>query len=163
MNMNSLHDAMVNELKDLLSAEQQITKALPKMAKHANSPRLRSAFEEHLEQTNAQIERLEQVFKLLDEPSKSKKCEGIAGIIEEGEEMLKKDADPAVLDAMLIAAAQKVEHYEIASYGTVCAWASQMGHDDVCDLLNETLDEEKQTDVKLTELADNVNPDAASM
>jgi len=157
MATSTLQDAFVDELKDLLHAERQLSKALPKMAKCANSPALRAAFEEHLHQTNGHITRLEQVFQNLDVKPKSKKCDGIAGIIDEGEKLLKKDAEPSVQDAMLIAAAQKAEHYEIASYGTVCAWAGQLGNSRACELLGETLSEEKLTDDKLTKLAESIN------
>jgi ferritin-like metal-binding protein YciE len=161
--MNNLREALINELKDVLSAEQQITKALPKMVKNAKHPKLRAAFEEHLEQTNDQIDRLEQVFQKLNVPVKAEKCDGIAGIIEQGEKLLKKQARPEVLDAILIAEAQKVEHYEIASYGTMCAWAEQLGDNEICDLLNQSLEEEKATDERLTKLASSVNPQAVAV
>jgi ferritin-like metal-binding protein YciE len=161
MAMKNLNDALVDEMKDLLSAEQQISKALPKMIKHANSPQLRTGLEEHLQETKDQMERLEKAFKMLEVTARAKKCEGIAGIIAEGEELLKKEAEPSVQDAILIAAAQKVEHYEIASYGSVCAWAKQLGLDDVASLLAESLDEEKRTDQKLTKLASRVNVQAS--
>jgi ferritin-like metal-binding protein YciE len=150
----SLNDLLIEELKDLYSAENQLVKALPKMAKGANSAELRQGFEDHLEQTRKQVERLEEAAQMLDASLKGKKCKAMEGLIEEGKELLSEDADPAVLDAGLIAAAQKVEHYEIASYGTVCTWARELGLTDVADLLAETLEEEKATDEKLTELAE---------
>lgn len=151
--MANLEEAFVDELKDLLHAERQITKALPKMAKKAENPQLRKAFEEHLKQTEEQISRLEQVFELLGKPARTKKCEGMEGIIGEGKEVM-QEAEEDVVDAVLIAAAQKVEHYEIASYGTVCTWAEELGCEkQVIDLLRRTLSEEKETDEKLTKLA----------
>ena len=154
--LKSLDDLLVHELQDIYHAEGQITKALPKMAKAASHPELRAAFEEHLEQTEGQIERLEQVFKLLGLPAKGKKCDGMAGLIEEGKKMMEEDADPAVKDAALIAAAQKVEHYEIASYGCVCTYAEMLGYEQVHELLGQNLDEEETTDEKLTVLAENL-------
>lgn len=152
--LDSLHELLVEELKDLYSAENQLVKALPKMAKGATSPELRQGFEDHLEETRQQVERLEQVAELLDASLKGKKCKAMEGLIEEGKDLLGEKADPAVLDAGLIAAAQKVEHYEIASYGTVCTWAKELGLTEVADLLGQTLEEEKATDEKLTELAE---------
>jgi ferritin-like metal-binding protein YciE len=157
-----LHEALVKELRDVLSAEKQITKALPKMAKNASNDELRAAFEEHLEQTEHQIERLEKVFELLELKPRSSKCEAMSGLIEEGKEILEEDASPGAKDAMLIAAAQKVEHYEIASYGTLCTWAKILGRDDIERLLQETLDEEKETDEKLTLLASDINKEAVA-
>jgi ferritin-like metal-binding protein YciE len=152
--LKSLEDAFVHELQDLLSAEQQLVKALPKMAKKASTPELREAFEEHATMTENQVERLKQVFESLGRNSKAEKCEGMSGIIKEGESLMSsKNAEPEVLDAELIAAAQKVEHYEIASYGTVCEWAEQLGFNEAHDLLGQTLAEEKETDAKLTRLA----------
>lgn len=151
--MTHLEEAFVEELKDLLHAERQITKALPRMAKKADSPELKKAFEEHLKQTEEQIVRLEQVFELLGKPARAKKCEAMEGIIGEGKEVM-QEAEEDVLDAVLIAAAQKVEHYEIASYGTVCTWAEELNCDKkVVDLLKRTLSEEKETDERLTKLA----------
>jgi ferritin-like metal-binding protein YciE len=154
--LNSLDDLLVHELQDIYNAEGQILKALPKMIKAASHPELQSAFEEHLEQTEGQVERLDQVFKLLGVPAKGKKCEGMAGLIEEGKKVMEEDADPSVMDAALIAAAQKVEHYEIASYGCVCTYAEMLGYDQVHDLLGQNLEEEEVTDEKLTELAESV-------
>jgi ferritin-like metal-binding protein YciE len=154
--LNSLDDLLVHELQDIYNAESQILKALPKMIKAASHPELQSAFEEHLEQTEGQVERLDQVFKLLGVPAKGKKCEGMAGVIEEGKKVMEEDAEPAVMDAALIAAAQKVEHYEIASYGCVCTYAEMLGYDQVHDLLGQTLEEEETTDEKLSMLAESV-------
>ena len=158
----TLHDAFIDELRDTYDAEKQLTKALPKMAKAASSPDLRAAFEEHLEETRAQIERLEQVFENLDEKVRGKHCDGIAGIIEEGKAVMEEDFDEATMDACLIAGAQRAEHYEMAAYGTLIAWAKAMGHMDAVDLLQQTLDEEKAADEKLTSLAEGgINQGAA--
>src|SRR3954463_6887890 len=154
--LNSLDDLLVHELQDIYHAEGQILKALPKMIKAANHPELQAAFEEHLEQTQGQIERLDQAFKLLGMPAKGEKCEGMAGLIKEGNKMMEEDADPAVMDAALIAAAQKIEHYEIASYGCVCTYAEMLGYEQVHDLLGQNLDEEEMTDERLTVLAESV-------
>ena len=154
--LNSLDDLLVHELQDIYNAENQILKALPKMIKAASHPELQSAFEEHLEQTEGQVERLDQVFKLLGVPAKGKKCEGMAGLLEEGKKVMEEDAEPSVMDAALIASAQKVEHYEIASYGCVCTYAEMLGYDQVHDLLGHNLEEEEVTDEKLTELAESV-------
>lgn len=154
--LKSLDDLLVHELQDIYHAEGQITKALPKMIKAATNPELQAAFEEHLEQTEGQIERLEQVFKLLGLPAKGKKCDGMAGLIEEGRKMIEEDAEPSVKDAALIAAAQKVEHYEIASYGCVCTYAEMLGYEQIHELLGQNLDEEETTDEKLTVLAESV-------
>src|SRR3954464_12350757 len=154
--LNSLDDLLVHELQDIYHAEGQILKALPKMAKAASHPDLQSAFEEHLEQTEGQVERLDQAFKLLGVPAKGRKCEGMAGLIEEGKKMMEEDAEPSVMDAALICAAQKIEHYEIASYGCVCTYAEMLGYDQVHDLLGENLEEEETTDERLSILAENV-------
>jgi len=154
--LKSLDDLLVHELQDILDAERQITKALPRMAKAAAHPELKAAFEEHLEQTEGQIERLAQVFKLLGLQAKGRKCDGMAGVIEEGKKMMEEDGEPSVKDAALIAAAQKVEHYEIASYGCVCTYAEMLGYEQVHDLLGQNLDEEETTDEKLTVLAESV-------
>jgi ferritin-like metal-binding protein YciE len=135
-------------------AERQLTKALPKLAKAATSPELREAFETHLEETQGQIERLEQVFESLEEKVRGKHCDGIAGIIEEGKSIMEEDFDETTMDACLIAAGQRAEHYEMAAYGTLVAWAKAMGHTEAADLLQETLDEEKAADEKLSELAE---------
>ena len=161
--LSSLEDLMVHELQDIYNAEGQILKALPKMTKAASHPELKSAFEEHRLQTEGQVARLEQVFKLLGIPAKGKKCEGMAGLLEEGKKTMAEDAEPSVLDAALIAAAQKVEHYEIAAYGCLCTYAEMLGRDEVHDLLGQTLDEEEETDQRLTALAETViNVDAES-
>jgi ferritin-like metal-binding protein YciE len=158
----TLHDAFLEELRDTYDAENQLTKALPKMAKASTSPELRAAFESHLEETRGQVERLEQVFASLDEKARGKHCEGIAGIIEEGKAIMQEDFDEATMDASLIAAAQRAEHYEMAAYGTLVAWARGMGHTEAERLLQETLDEEKAADEKLTSIAEGgVNQEAA--
>ena len=156
MALESLHDLYVEELRDLYNAENQLLKALPKMAKAASDPNLRAAFEEHLEVTRGQVDRLDRIFKRLGERPTGKKCVAMQGLIEEGKEMMAEDAGPAVLDAALISAAQKVEHYEMAGYGCVRTYARLLGYDDAADLLQETLDEEGEADHKLTELAETV-------
>jgi ferritin-like metal-binding protein YciE len=161
MEMDSLRELYVEELKDLWSAETQITKALPKMMKAATNPKLKRAFNTHLKQTERQIKRLERIFKELDESPRGKKCIGMEGLIKEGQELIKEKPEPDVLDAGLIAAAQHVEHYEMAGYGCVRTWARQMGEERHAELLQETLDEEEQTDRLLTELAESeINIDA---
>lgn len=149
-----LHEAFIDELRDTYDAERQLTKALPKLAKAASSDELRTAFESHLEETTGHVDRLERVFEVLGERVRGKHCEGIAGIIEEGKGILEEDFDAATLDACLIAAGQRAEHYEIAAYGTLIAWARGMGHTEVADLLEQTLDEEKAADDKLSKLAE---------
>lgn len=156
MSLDSLNDLYVNELKDLYSAENQLLKALPKMAKAADAPELRAAFEEHLEVTRGQVARLETIFAELGEKARGKKCKAMEGLIEEGKELLGEDADPAVLDAALISAAQKVEHYEIAGYGCARTYARLLGYEDAARLLQATLDEEGEADKKLTGLAETV-------
>ncbi len=151
--LNSLEHLFLMEVKDLYNAEKQITKALPKAAKKASSPELKSAIEEHLEQTEGHINRLEEVFKILGESPKGRPCAAMKGILEEAGEVMGQKAEPAVRDAAIIGAAQKVEHYEIASYGTVVQWAKQMGREDIKRLLGQTLDEEEKADLKLSELA----------
>jgi ferritin-like metal-binding protein YciE len=159
--LTSLDDLLVHELQDIYNAENQITKALPKMVKAANHPELQAAFERHLDETEAQIERLEQVFKLLGVPAKGRKCDAMAGIIDEAKKMMDEDASPNVLDAALIASAQRVEHYEIAAYGCVATYAEMLGYDQVHKLLGQTLNEEEMTDQKLSELAESIiNVDA---
>jgi ferritin-like metal-binding protein YciE len=163
MKLTNLEDLFVQELKDLYSAENQITKALPRMAKAASSPELKNAFQEHLEVTRNQVQRLEQIFQDLGVNPRGKKCVGMEGLIEEGKELLENDADEAVIDAGLLAAAQKVEHYEMAAYGTVCAFAKLLGNDDAADLLSQTLEEEKETDLRLSQIAEqSVNVQAAN-
>ena len=154
MALKTLEDALVAELEDLLSAETQITNALPKMAEKATNPKLKTVFEKHLKETEGQIERLNQAFALLGKKATSKTCEATKGILKEGSEIMAEEADSDVMDAMLIGAAQKMEHYEIATYGTVCTWAEILGLDEVHDLLGETLDEEEETDDSLSELAE---------
>jgi ferritin-like metal-binding protein YciE len=150
----TLHEMLVDEIKDLYHAEKQLTKALPKMAKAANHEDLREAFEMHLEETHEQIARLEEVFEALGEKVKAKPCPGMAGILEEGKDTMNEDAEGAVMDAALIAAAQRAEHYEIGAYGTCAEWARLLGLDEVASLLETTLEEEKATDKKLTALAE---------
>jgi ferritin-like metal-binding protein YciE len=152
--MQSLRDLFVEEIKDLYSAEQQITKSLPKMAKAAASPDLKQAFTEHLEQTQGHIQRLEQIFEACGVSGKGKKCEGMEGLLKEGAEMVGVKATPGVKDAGLIGAAQRVEHYEIAAYGTARAFAKHLGDHDSAKLLQETLAEEGETDKKLTKIAE---------
>ncbi|HEX8553049.1 MAG TPA: ferritin-like domain-containing protein [Abditibacteriaceae bacterium] len=156
MELTSLKDALHEELKDLYSAEQQLAQVLPKMAEAATNAQLASAFTRHLEETQGHVARLEQAFGLLGEKAEAHTCQAMKGLLKEGQEIMSEDAEPEVLDALLIAAAQKVEHYEIASYGTVCSWADQMGFKDIKDLLGQTLEEEEATDKKLTKLAESV-------
>jgi ferritin-like metal-binding protein YciE len=159
---STLHDAFVDELRDLYNGEKQITKALPKMIKHASSEELRTALENHLEETMGQIERLEQAFEALDEKARGKHCDGIAGILEEGKAIMEDDFDETTMDACLIAAGQRVEHYEMAAYGTLVAWAQAMGHQNIARLLQASLDEEKAADEKLSAIAESgVNQGAA--
>ena len=160
MEMESLKDLFVEELKDLYSAENQILKALPKMIKKASSKELKSGFEQHLKETQVHVERLEKIFKELDESPRGKKCKGMEGVIADGKELMEEDADPDVMDAGLIGAAQHVEHYEIAGYGCVRTYAELLGHSNFASLLQKTLDEEKATDEKLTKLAQNINVEA---
>jgi len=151
---NDLHELFLEECADIYNAEQQLIKALPKMAKAAESDELRRGFEEHLEQTREHASRLEQLVEQLGESLQRKTCQAMKGLIEEGEEIMKEQKGTSALDAALISAAQKVEHYEIASYGTLVTWAEQMGHDEAVELLRETLQEEKSTDEKLTQVAE---------
>jgi ferritin-like metal-binding protein YciE len=158
----TLHDAFVDELRDTYDAEKQLTKALPKLAKAATNAKLRAAFETHLRETQGQIARLEQVFESLDEKVRGKHCDGIAGIIEEGKSIMEEDFDETTMDACLIAAGQRAEHYEMAAYGTLVAWAQAMGRTEVVKLLQQTLDEEKAADKKLSGLAEGgINQGAA--
>ena len=158
MKENNLKELYLDELHDLFDAEQQLIKALPKMAKAATSDELRQGFEEHLEQTKGHARRLEQIFKSMGETAKGKKCKGMAGLVSEGSEMLKEDFEGEVKDAGIISAAQRVEHYEIAAYGTVRDFANLMGESEAASLLEQTLNEEKETDRKLTELSEEINP-----
>jgi ferritin-like metal-binding protein YciE len=160
----TLHDAFIDELRDTYDAERQLIKALTKLAKAASSPQLRKAFETHREETQGQIERLEQVFEGLEEKVRGKHCDGIAGIIEEGKSIMEEDFDETTMDACLIASGQRAEHYEMAAYGTLVAWAKAMGHDEAAVLLQQTLDEEKAADEKLTALAEGgINRGAADV
>ncbi|HSK79743.1 MAG TPA: ferritin-like domain-containing protein [Thermoanaerobaculia bacterium] len=160
MEIDSLRKLYVDELKDLYSAEKQILQALPRMAKKATNPQLRQGFERHLEQTRMQVERLDRIFELLGKSPRGKKCKGMEGLLEEGKEMMQEDMDDDVMDAALIAAAQRVEHYEIAGYGTVRTYAELMGEKEHAKLLQQTLDEEGQTDKELTRLAQSINVEA---
>jgi ferritin-like metal-binding protein YciE len=157
MSNEGLEELYVDELRDLYSAENQLVKALPKMAKAADSDELRQGFEEHLEQTKGQVQRLETIFKSLNESPKGKKCMGMEGLVKEGGEVMKEGFEGALMDAALIGSAQRVEHYEIAAYGTACEFAQILGESEHASLLNETLHEEKETDEKLTELAKGIN------
>jgi ferritin-like metal-binding protein YciE len=159
--LRTLDDLYTDMLKDLYSAEKQLVKALPKLAKNAQSPDLQKAFQEHLKQTERHVERIERIFSDLGGSPRGEKCVGMEGLVAEGNELLQEDTDPDVLDAGLIAAAQKVEHYEIASYGTVRTWAERLGHNSAAQLLQQTLDEEGDANKKLTEIAEShVNMEA---
>lgn len=161
MALESLQDLLVHELRDLYSAENQLTHALPKMAKAATTPELQQAFQTHLQETNGHVQRLEQIFESLGVSSRGPKCKGMEGLIEEGNDMIKEKAEPDVADAALITAAQRVEHYEIAGYGGARTFAQMLGMTDVAQMLEQTLDEEKQADDKLTSIAEGwVNPSA---
>ncbi|MFZ3329014.1 MAG: ferritin-like domain-containing protein [Candidatus Acidiferrales bacterium] len=160
MQQQALRDLYIDELRDIYNAETQMVKALPKMAKAATSEELRSGFEEHLEQTRGHVSRLEQIFEALDEKPTGKKCAGMEGLVKEGSEMIGDDFEGEVKDAGLIGAAQRVEHYEIAAYGTVRAFAQILNERQAVDLLTETLEEEKETDKKLTQLAGEINVEA---
>lgn len=161
MKENALKELYIDELRDIYNAENQLTKALPKMAKAATSDDLRAGFEGHLEQTKGHVERLERIFKELGEKPTGKKCKGMEGLVKEGEEMIKEEElEGEALDAGLISAAQRVEHYEIAAYGCVRTYAKLLGQDDAAELLEQTLGEEKETDQKLTMLAENINVEA---
>lgn len=153
MSLETMEDLYVDELKDLYSAETQIVKALPKMAKAASSPKLRQGFEEHLKQTEGHVQRLEQIFEKLGKSPRGKACKGMQGLLEEGEELIEEEGASEVKDAGLIAAAQRVEHYEIAAYGSVRTFAQELGDNEAVSLLQQTLDEEAATDEKLTKLA----------
>jgi ferritin-like metal-binding protein YciE len=163
MKLDNLRKLFVEELRDLYSAENQLVKALPKMATGASSEELKQALEDHLEQTQGHVERLEEIFEQLDETPKGKTCKAMKGLVEEGSEILEEDGEDSVVDAGIIAAAQKVEHYEIASYGTVRTWAGLLGENEAAELLQETLDEEGEANKLLNKLAqDIVNPEALS-
>ena len=156
---NPLHKAFLDEVADIYNAEQQLIKALPKMAKAAQSEPLQEAFESHLKETEQQAQRIEEAMESIGESLQRKKCKAMEGLLAEGKEMMEDYKDDPALDAVLIAAAQKVEHYEIASYGTICAWAEQMGHQEALDLFKQNLGEEKAADEKLTTIAE----DAANL
>jgi len=161
MKLDTLEKLYVEELRDIYNAENQLLKALPKMAKGASSPDLKDAFETHLRQTETHVERLEQIFSELDESPKGKTCHGMKGLIEEGSEILKEDGEESVLDAGIIVAAQKVEHYEMAAYGSVRTFARLLGQEKAAELLQTTLDEESETNESLNQLAETmVNPEA---
>jgi len=161
--LNTFDDLFVEQLQDLYDAEQRLTKALPKMAAAAHNTALKSAFQDHLRQTENHVTRLEQVFKLIGKSAQSKTCEAMKGLVTEGDEVISASGDPDVKDAALIAAAQRVEHYEIAGYGTARTFAQRLGRQDAARLLQETLDEEAATDKKLTTLAEqSINPKAAT-
>lgn len=161
MEINSLRELYVEQLRDLYDAENQLIKALPKMAKEASSDELRQGIEEHLEQTRGHAERIEQIFEQLGEKPKGKKCKGMQGLLEEGKETLEEDTEEDTKDAAIIAAAQRVEHYEISGYGTARTYANLLGENEAAELLEETLNEEKETDQKLTQLAEEINVEAA--
>lgn len=164
MSLDSLQDVLHEQLRDLLSAEKQLTKALPKMAKAASSEELREAIEDHLQVTEGHVQRLVQIFDKLGEPPKAKTCKAMQGLIEEGGEVIKekRESEPSAIDAALIAAAQRVEHYEISAYGSARAFAEALGHMDIANLLQQTLDEESQADEILGNVAKSVNTDALS-
>lgn len=157
MEHQALKELYIDELRDIYNAENQLVKALPKMAKAANSDELRTGFEEHLEQTRGHVQRLEQIFKDLGEKASGKKCKAMEGLVAEGAETMGEDYEDDVMDAALIAAAQRVEHYEIAAYGTVRTYAELLGEDNAVQLLEQTLEEEKETDQKLTDMAGEIN------
>jgi ferritin-like metal-binding protein YciE len=160
MEHRELKELYIDELRDLFDAENKLVKALPKLAKAASSDKLRTGFEEHLEQTRGHVERLEEIFEGLDEKPTGKKCAGMAGLVKEGGEIMDEDFSAEVMDAALISAAQRVEHYEIAAYGCVSAWAQLLGESEANALLEKTLEEEKETDQKLTQLAEEINVEA---
>jgi ferritin-like metal-binding protein YciE len=163
LKLETLDDLLLEQIKDLYDAEQRLTKALPKMADAAHSTQLKAAFKHHLTETEGQVTRLEQVFKLLETKPESKTCDAMKGLLSEGDEVLSANGDPAVIDAALIAAAQRVEHYEMAGYGTARTLARQLGLTRVAELLQQTLDEEGNADTKLTEIAEtSVNAQAAN-
>jgi len=161
MKLETLHDLYLSELKDLYSAEDQIVKALPKMIENAESPDLRTALAQHLEETRGHVARLEQVFEMHGEEARKQKCKGMQGVLAEGDEMVGKDATPAVRDAAIISSCQRVEHYEISAYGTVRTYAEQMGHQRAAAILKQTPDEELAADKKLTQIAKSRNIQAA--
>ncbi len=160
----TFHDAFLEELRDTYDAEKQLLKALPRLAKAATNPELQQAFENHLEETRGHVDRLERVFENLDEKARGKHCDGIAGIIDEGKTIMDENLDQEAMDACLIAAGQRAEHYEMAAYGTLVAWAQAMGHDEAARLLQQNLEEEKAADQLLTQLAESgINRTAAQL
>jgi ferritin-like metal-binding protein YciE len=161
MKAHSLADLYEHELKDIYSAEKQLAKALPKLAKAASSEDLKAAFEQHLRETEEHVNRLEQLFEDIDMPPKAQKCDAMAGLIEEAEKLIKETDEGPVRDAAIIASAQRAEHYEISAYGTLRTFASQLGKEDLVKVIQETLDEESETDEKLTEIAESINMEAA--
>lgn len=163
MSMKTLADAFHDELRDILSAEKQLIKALPKMIKKASCEKLTAAIENHLAETEKQVERVEQAFEDTGKPARAKTCEAMKGLVTETENMLEEDAEPAVRDAMIIACAQKIEHYEIATYGTLCTWAETLGYDNALKLLKQNIAEEETSDKKLSELAKAINNDALAI
>jgi ferritin-like metal-binding protein YciE len=160
MKYSALKELYIDELRDIYNAETQLVKALPKMAKASTSDELRSGFESHLEQTKGHVQRLEEIFDALDEKPTGKKCAGMQGLVKEGEEIMDEDFEGQVMDAALISAAQRVEHYEIAAYGCVRSWAELLGESEAVSRLDKTLEEEKETDQKLTELSEEINVEA---
>ncbi|MFG0260853.1 MAG: ferritin-like domain-containing protein [Novipirellula sp. JB048] len=160
MSLDSLADAFYDELRDLLSAEKQLTKALPKLVKHASSDPLRQAFETHLAETQEHVKRVESAFEETGKAARAKTCEAMAGLIKEADGLLKENGEPVVKDALLIAAAQKVEHYELATYGTLCTWAEMLGYNKALSLLKQNMADEENTDKKLSELAKTINQQA---
>ena len=160
--VNSLKELLVEQIKDLYSAETQLIKALPKMAKAASDADLKAGFEEHLEQTKTHAQRIEQIMEQLDESPKGKKCKAMEGLLEEGKEVLEMDGDPALIDSALIAAAQKVEHYEMAGYGSARTFAERRGEDQIAEILQTTLDEEGDTDKRLTQIAEEIDIEATA-
>lgn len=163
MKIDSLETLLQEELKDIYDAEKRLVKAIPKMAKAATSGELRAALEEHLEVTKGQVQRLEEVFDLLGTPAKAKPCAGMKGLIEESDEVMAHDATESIMDCAIIGAAQRVEHYEMAAYGTVRTLAERLGNNQVADLLEETLNEEKEADLKLTEVAEQLYEEMGEM
>lgn len=157
MKLETMKDLLLDELQDLYSAETQITKALPKMAKTSSNPELKQAFESHLKETEGHVQKLEKIFKQLNEKSKGKTCEGMKGLLKEGEERIKEGGEREVVDAGLISAAQRVEHYEIAAYGSARTFAEMLNESEVANLLSQTLEEEKSADQKLTRISQTVN------
>jgi ferritin-like metal-binding protein YciE len=163
MSAESLADAFYNELRDVLSAERQLTAALKKLAEGASDPQLQEAFQMHLDETEGQVQRLEQAFEETGKAPRAKTCKAMKGLIAEGDELLKKEEASPVRDAMLIAAAQKVEHYEIATYGTLCTWAKLLGYDNALLLLKQNIEEEKTADEKLTAIAESINHESVAV